>query len=177
MEWDAGCCRDGGGQRTDRDRTGKAGSPGQDRGEPVGMGQGSWQPQAGQDRVGTAGSMAQDQWGAGKIPLELGIQQLPGIQQHAGKEPQGQARQAGQHGVPRGTGAGSCHPWPRHWRQRDAGKVQGSRQGVGRVLPAPAGCVQPRHSQGADRVPGALGRVQGPRKGCRQGAGRARRYP
>lgn len=172
-----GCCRDGGGQRTDRDGTGKAGSPGQDRRELVGMGQGSWQPQAGQDRVGTAGSMAQDQGGAGKIPLELGIQQLPGILQHAGREPQGQARQAGQHGVPWGTGAGSCHPWP--WQRAAVGRGQGAGEQAGRGQGAasPSRLCAAWHSQGADRVPGALARVQGPRKGCRQGAGRARRYP
>lgn len=135
----------------------------------MGMGQRSWQPQAGQDRVGTAGSMAQDQGGAGKTPLRWGSSSRPrssSMQAGSHRGRQGRQGSTGCYGAQvqaaailgRGTG-----------RQWDAGKVQGSRQGVGRVLPAPAGCGQPRHSQGAGRVPGAPGRVQGPGKGCRQG--------
>lgn len=136
---------------------------GEDRGELTGTGQGSWQPQAGQDRVGTAGSMAQDQEGAGRIPLRWGSSSClrsSSMQARSHRGRQDRQGSTGCHGAQvqaaatlgRGTG-----------RQWDAGKVQGSRQGVGRVLPAPAGCRQQRHGQGAGgpgQGAGAAGRVQ-----------------
>lgn len=136
---------------------------GEDRGELTGTGQGSWQPQAGQDRVGTAGSMAQDQEGAGRIPLRWGSSSClrsSSMQARSHRGRQDRQGSTGCHGAQvqaaatlgRGTG-----------RQWDAGKVQGSRQGVGRVLPAPAGCRQQRHGQGAGgpgQGAGATGRVQ-----------------
>lgn len=121
----------------------------------MGIGQGSWQPQAGQDRTGWGQLAAWHRTrGSQQDTSEVGIQQPPAIQQHAGREPQGQARQAGEHRVPWGTGAGSCHPWPRH--RAAVGRGQGAGEQAGRGQ----GAASPSRLRAAEA-----------QSGCRQGAG------
>lgn len=144
---------------------------GEDSGELTGRGQGKL---AALDRTGEswwewdseAGSPRQDRTGWGQLAAwhrtrgsrqdtsEVGLQQPPAIQQHAGRQPQGQARQAGEHRVLWGTGAGSCHPWPRH--RAAVGRGQGAGEQAGR-------------GQGA-ASPSRL-RAAKAQSGCRQGAG------